>query len=217
MRAKMYSVFKKLIQPTFIYPILIRLRDYKDVSAWKLKGKPVPPPDFIKQQAVKEYARKFSIKILVETGTCVGTMVYATRNFFEQIFSIELSHNLCEEAKERFAKFSHIHIFEGDSSKVLSTILVSINQPCIFWLDAHYSGGITVLGERITPILEELKEIFAHPQKNHIILIDDARHFNGLDDFPTLAELKKFVLKNRHGWLFEINDDIIRLSPLTKS
>ena len=95
--------------------------------------------------------------------------------------------------------------------KVLPSLLTLIREPCLFWLDAHYSEGITVKSDLNTPILEELKHIFAHTIRGHVILIDDARCFTGREDYPTGEELKLFVAKKRPGWIFEVKDDIIRI------
>jgi len=76
---------------------------------------------------------------------------------------VELSTELYERAKRKFSRYKHISIFKGDSSKVLPEILSQIEEPCLFWLDGHYSKGITATGEKETPILEELKHIFNHP------------------------------------------------------
>lgn len=57
----------------------------------------------------------------------------------------------------------------------------------------------------------ELKSIFSHKIKEHVILIDDARCFTGQEDYPTIRALKEFVMKNRPDYLFEVKDDIFRI------
>ena len=52
--------------------------------------------------------------------------------------------------------YQHVYILQGDSTHVLSAILGKISQPCLFWLDAHCSGGQTARGELETPIMWEL-------------------------------------------------------------
>ena len=54
--------------------------------------------------------------------------------------------------------------------------------------------GDTAKGSKFCPIYEELNAIFTSIDK-HCLLIDDARLFNGADDYPTLDELKGFILK----------------------
>ena len=57
-------------------------------------------------------------------------------------------------------------IVQGDSGKVLSEILLEINEPAIFWLDGHYTAGITARGVKECPIFEELDCIFNTKELN---------------------------------------------------
>lgn len=207
----MIQTIKDILKQTILYDIVKRIREKKGLQDWERRGKIPPTPHLIKQEAVKEYARRFSIRTLVETGTYLGDMIDATKGEFNRIFSIELDKNLYERAKKKFSKFRHISIIQGDSGEVLPKILDDITQPCLFWLDGHYSGGITAKGDSVTPIMLELKYIFGHPSDRHIILIDDARLFIGKDGYPTLEEVRKFVAEIRPGWSFEVKDDIIRI------
>jgi hypothetical protein len=200
-----------MIKRTFLYDIILQIWWRRELQCWQKKGKPVPPPHLVKQRTVKEYARRFSIRTLVETGTYQGDMVNATKNTFSKIFSVELNKTLYEQAKKKFAKFAHISIIQGNSSEVLPYILVEITQPCLFWLDAHYSGGVTVKGDIETPIMRELQLILAHALKEQVILIDDARLFVGQNDYPTLEQLRKFVFERLPGYVFEVENDIIRI------
>ena len=80
-------------------------------------------------------------------------------------------------------------------------------------MDAHYSGGITAKGKLDTPILEELHQILNHHVAGHVILIDDARFFVGRGGYPTLEEIRDLVTLLRPRSMFEIRDDIIRITP----
>jgi len=200
---KLYSTAKAIYIKSF--------RFRKELLCWKKKGRPLPPPHLYKQRTVKEYAKVFSIMTFIETGTYEGAMVEATKTIFNKIYSIELDMTLYKNAKQRFSRFKNITIIQGDSRKVLPKLLKSIESPCLFWLDAHYSGGITAKGELETPIIQELQCILNHPIKKHVILIDDARYFVGQNDYPTTEELKKFVLTINPNLVFEIENDIIRI------
>ncbi len=189
----------------------IQSKSELEVQYWIASGKPVPPPPAIKQQVVKDYAQRFSLTTLVETGTYLGDMVFSMRDVFRQIFSIELSVPLYLEAKERFSSRSHIHILQGDSAQVLPKTLTYLNEPCLFWLDGHYSAGITAKGDLETPIMQELEAILSHSIKNHVILIDDAREFTGMNDYPTVSQLKEFVAKSRPDYQVDLENDILRI------
>lgn len=119
-------------------------------------------------------------------------MVWAQRKNFRKNYSIELSEPLYIKAKKRFKRYSHINILQGDSGKVLHTMLDKMTEKSIFWLDGHYSSGITAKGDKECPIYEELSAIFKS-EKNHILLIDDARCFTGQGDYPSIEELSGFI------------------------
>jgi len=167
-----------------------------------------------KSGQVKEnagYIKKFSPEIFVETGTYKGKMVYAVQPYVKEIYSIELDKNHYQNACCRFVGFTNIHIIQGQSGEILPTILENIDKPCLFWLDAHYSGGSTAKADIETPIMQELKCILNHPRaKEHVVLIDDARCFTGENDYPTVESLKQFVMNIHPSWIFEVKDDIIR-------
>ena len=160
------------------------------IALYRLKmkmGLPMLPPHILKQRVVKEYADRFSIRTLVETGTYEGDMVAATRRKFNRIVSIELDETLWRNAKEKFARYEHISIIRGDSVEVLPGVVASVPRPCLFWLDAHYSGGITARGDVETPIMKELQVVLSRATEGDVILIDDARLFVGKNDYPTIA------------------------------
>lgn len=54
--------------------------------------------------------------------------------------------------------------------------------------------------------------ILAHPVKNHIILIDDARTFCGVFSYPSIKKLQQFVT-TRSSNAMHINNDIIVIHP----
>jgi len=206
------SLIEKLkLTPLYdIYSFFTQRKSYED---WERDGIPVPPPNVVKQHIVAEFAERFSLVTLVETGTYLGEMVKAMKNRFGQLYSIELNEALAKRAQGKFSRDSHIEIMQGDSSTELERLLKRIDSPSLFWLDSHFSGGLTSKGDLETPIMREIALIFAHPVKNHVILIDDARNFVGANDYPTMDSFRNFVLTERPGWTFEVEYDIIRIYP----
>lgn len=212
---KMKQVLKRFLQ---ILPIKwqneIQIRHMKNqrievINQWKSEGSPLPPPHSVKQMAIENVALKHHIKTLVETGTYLGDMVMAEKNNFDKIISIELGKDLWATAVERFSMYDHIKIYQGDSGKVLHEIIDTIEDKALFWLDGHYSSGVTAQGDKDCPIYEELDAIFSN-NKNHVILIDDARHFNGTGDYPTIEALQEYVNQQKIKYTCEVADDIIR-------
>lgn len=203
--------FDEAIHNNFLYRIIKNFWYKKKYRKWILSDKPIPPPHIVKQITVKTYAAQFGIDSFVETGTYLGEMVGAVKYSFKKIYSIELSHELYENARKKFSKHKHILIVNGDSTEVLPEILMHAKEPCLFWLDGHYSGGNTAKGEKETPVMEELKQICTHHIKDHVILIDDAREFTGKNDYPTLESLRIFIEVKLPFYEFDVKDDIIRI------
>ena len=169
-------------------------------------------PHYGKQLVVAEYAERFGPKVFVETGTYTGHMVLAMLDRFEQVYSIELDPVLYAKTRRMFMRHRHVHLLQGASEEVLPKVLEDVALPCLFWLDAHYSGGQTARGTLDTPILLEVRCILRHRRADeHVLLIDDARSFTGRNDYPTLDELRNTILTAKPGWNFEVRDDIIRV------
>jgi hypothetical protein len=182
----------------------------EQLAEWEKNGRPLPPPHIVKQMAIGELREKYQPTILVETGTYLGDMVEAQRTQFTKIYSIELSQKLFRRAKKRFRDQQHITILQGDSGVVLNKLITEIDQLALFWLDGHYSGGITAKAEKECPVPEELETILKSSLP-HVILIDDARLFNGTQDYPTIEEIKNIIEKSHSAYSLEIKDDIIRI------
>ena len=176
-------------------------------------GNLTPPPYEVKRSTILLYARFFQIDTFVETGTYLGDTVSAVSHEFSRIYSIELQPSLYEQAMRRFANFDHIHIINGDSGQILPEILAQNQNPCLFWLDGHYSGGNTGRGTKDTPIVEEMQCILSHGIERHVVLIDDARLFTGAGDYPSLGKVKSIVARGFPTHAFDVRNDIIRVCP----
>lgn len=190
-----------------------RKKQKRELKAWEKNGKPTPPPHMVKQRKVKKFARLFYCSIFIETGTYKGEMIESVQDVFEKIYSIELDKTLFERARDKFSGSNHIHVLQGDSGKILAGILQDLSGRALFWLDAHYSGGITALGEQATPIEKELHTILETSHSGSVILIDDARMFVGDKDYPTIPELRNLILSRRPQVNIDIEDDIIQIFP----
>ena len=179
---------------------------------WRARPGAGAPPALVKQAIVKEYARRFGLAVLVETGTLHGDMIEGTRRIFQRVVSVELAPHLARRATARFAAQPSVTILEGDSANVLPQVLAQLEEPALFWLDGHYSGDDTARGDQETPVRTELAAVLAHPVRDHVILIDDARAF-GRGDYPTIDEIRAIVASSRPEFEVAVADDIIRIHP----
>ena len=210
----MKAHWRKLIE---ILPLNIQRSIYRNHFAklhaeWLADGKPFPPSHLSKQQHLRKWASTHNLKVLIETGTYLGDMVFAMQDDFRKIISIELADVFYSKAMKRFGKQSHIEILHGDSGKVLRDIMPGIKENALIWLDGHYSGGITAKGEKECPVYEELQHIFQSPFQ-HTVLIDDARLFVGKNDYPTIEELRQYVAKAKPSYHFLLDNDAIIITP----
>jgi hypothetical protein len=78
-------------------------------------------------------------------------------------------------------------------------------------LDGHYSAGNTARGALETPVSSEIDAILKHTVRHHVILIDDARNFDGTHDYPLLDQFRRSILAARPTAKFAVADDIIRI------
>jgi hypothetical protein len=177
---------------------------------WLKSGKPLPPPHAVKQVVIEKYRSEYNINTLIETGTFRGDMINAQKVFFNKIYSIELDPTLHNEAKRKFQYFRNIHLIQGDSGKEIFKLISQIDEKSIFWLDGHYSGMDTALGDVECPVLGEIDGIFSGSIKNHVLLIDDARCFTGNNSYPTIEELHNYVIKYNSKYKMEVDCDVIR-------
>ncbi len=187
-----------------------------------VKEKEGPTYEF-KRQQIKDHKAKYGVQVLVETGTFIGDTVEYFKNIFKKVYSIELAEELARKAQQRFANDSNVTIIQGDSAEVLNSLIPQINEPILFWLDGHYSSEFflgdeyikTGRGKKDTPVEEELKLIFKSPLR-HVIMIDDARLFLGINDYPSISELRKLVKRHRSDYALTVANDIIYILPTTQ-
>jgi len=130
----------------------------------------------------------------VETGTyrCQGTRRLA--RVFAEVATIELSDELFVEAQAKLGRFGNVHVIHGDSGAELPG-LAELGVPTLYFLDSHWSGGVTAGEGYECPLLSELAAIApGHP--DDCILVDDARCFqfappppHDPHQWPTLLEV----------------------------
>jgi hypothetical protein len=178
---------------------------------WMLEGEDRFPPEprrlyvvpnpGTKIRALLSYARRYRLRVFVETGTFVGSTVAALAPEFDECTTIELSPVYHARAAARFQSAPHVVCLEGDSSIILPKVLTTLDQPTLFWLDAHTSGGDTANSR--DPIMDELTAILAHPIQGHVVLIDDARGHN----IGAIANAVPPHLK------MTVRNDIVRVTP----
>jgi hypothetical protein len=173
----------------------------------------VPVPHLLKQRALLEYGRRFNLRLLVETGTYLGDMVEATKRQFDRVYSVELSPELYERARQRFSRDANVELILGDSGRELGTLIPRLPGPALFWLDGHYSAGITAMGDQTTPVEDELRHILGSGRRGDVVIIDDARCFGTEAGYPTLDDLERLMRSLQSDIDIAVENDSIRVTP----
>lgn len=199
-----------------VFELYDRVRTRKAVRQWQLGERTGPAPARLKQGLLTDTAKRHGLRHLVETGTFLGGMIRAQLPYFDRIDSIELDADLAHMARWRFRNRPSVAIHAGDSATVLPRLLAHLGEPALFWLDAHYSGGVTARATAETPVLAEIRLVLMHAfGARHVVLVDDARCFDGSHDYPTLEDVRKLVSQVRSEHIILVEDDVIRIhAPL---
>jgi hypothetical protein len=189
------------------------LRAGRRLRTWTDAGRPVPVPHPVKVRNILAIAELYGIKILVETGTQAGATLAAALPYFERLYSIEIYEPAVVAARKRFAAHPKVEIIHGDSATALPALIKTINEPVLFWLDGHYSGKGSGMGEEQSPIRAEMRHILdLRPAGHDAIIIDDARHFVGQDGYPPL-DVFVSDMEKAFGTRPRVADDAIFILP----
>ncbi|MFC1845776.1 hypothetical protein ACFLX2_01465 [Candidatus Dependentiae bacterium] len=171
------------------------------------------------KEFLKEMADLFKTKLFIETGTQYGYTLDRAREYFQDVYSTEIERSLYQKAVRKFQHNENVHLFFGDSPDGLIAILPDIHESALFWLDAHYS-------DVPVPIFREIEAISDHYKGQPILLVDDIRNFRRCSNFPSVNELRNFVLKHYQDYEFVLLFDAalayprslaITISPVLKA
>lgn len=149
----------------------------------------------------------------IETGTYHGDGIRRVLGQYERIHSIELAEKYALEAAKKFFDHPEVTVYHGNSKEVLPVLLDTIAEPVTIFLDGHFSGGETAVGDEIVdgissaPLLTEIEIIMARPYDD-IVVIDDTRMF-GLRTWMNRGSKGGKWPEYEYDWT-EINDDSIR-------
>lgn len=196
-----------LVQHNLIPAAWLRYRLDEELGRWKRKQQ-TTFPHLLKQRTVLDYASASGARTFIETGTYFGLMLQACLDRFDRLISVEIEPHFYNRARKVFRHEPSVTILQGDSAKLLPELLGTIESPCLFWLDAHYSGGLTGRADLETPIRRELEAIVGHSQR-HTVLIDDAHCFDGTHDYPEVGWIEKVSMES--GYSMTLADNIIRM------
>lgn len=119
------------------------------------------------QEFIAEKLKKFGVKVAVETGTLHGWTTAFLADHVDEVHTMEVRPEPLEKANELLAGKTNVHIYYGNSTEILPSVLKSIpsDYPVFFYLDAHW--------QEYWPLFDELKAIGEFIGRRAVIVIDD--------------------------------------------
>lgn len=144
-----------------------------------------------------------NIHLIIETGTFKGDSTREMADNFDQVITIELDNKLYNETSKKLKNegYTNIKYINGDSGIVIEDLSKEINEPTLFFLDAHWSGDSSIdwgkskwkgyqvdtahlgstdqipSGEQQVPLDREIKSISKLFKNKGVVYIDDIDKF----------------------------------------
>lgn len=181
---------------------------------YSLRRGAIWPEGEYKRGLLKRIQRIYNYKYFVETGTCLGETPAKLSGLFERIWTIELSEELFQRAKINLSKYKNVTCLHGNSGQILSDVVRNLDAPTLFWLDGHFSGGVTASGEN--PIIEELNVIKSSSINNHVIVIDDMSDFSLFEKNAPLSAVVYAIENINPNYKFYSDYDMLFALPFER-
>jgi hypothetical protein len=106
---------------------------------------------------------KHRTRTIVETGTYLGATTRAFAAMVPKVFTIEIDPDYWQLAGHLDA-LGNVRRIQGDSGPILAELLPALEQPALFYLDAHWKEH--------SPLLDELEAIAVSGQRPVIVIHD---------------------------------------------
>jgi len=130
----------------------------------------------IPKELVKELIAKVKFDNLIETGTFRGDTSFLAADYFDRVYTIEISPEISRETASKPDAPKNIEFLVGNSKELLGPLCSRISGRSFFWLDGHWCGGAEGKEDEC-PVIGELNAIAK--VKDPVIFVDDARYFLG--------------------------------------
>ncbi len=174
--------------------------------AWKKRGFANNAPQVIKQSVLERNGPDNATWI--ETGTFLGTTTAFLEQSAVRVYTIEPEPRLYEAARQRFQSSDRVTVLNGISEEILPDLLPTLTGNVSFWLDGHYSAGVTYKGPVDCPVDAELAAISANIERfdDVAVLIDDVRCFlpeNEIASYPSIDKLVDWAREHSLYWHIE--------------
>lgn len=177
----------------------------------KLRNRPFVPHSLMKLHNFRTCRDLTGAETAVEIGSYKGITARRLSRLFKQVVTVEIDPALHEIAKARCADRPNVRLLLGDGSHLLPQIAGEVSKALLF-LDGHFSGGETGIGDEPEPVLKELDLIEPHIGNFTAVVVDDFRLFGVEQGWPSksevMAKLEK-VLPQSQWDHFVMNDQFV--------
>lgn len=167
----------------------------------------LPPEE--KHAFILRTAQSLRCRYFVETGTYRGATAAYMSQHFARCYTVELDQALAARAAQLLPQFGDIRVYQGHSTAQLPKIMADLDDRALFWLDAH---GNTLPK---TPVLRELEIVLEDHRFDHVIMVDDARAFLGINSYPTISRVRKTVARVAPEYKIRCINDIIIVAKMS--
>ena len=171
------------------------------------------PHSYMKFLMIDRVRRATGSKTFVETGTYLGGTAFRCSRVFERVYTIELDAKIAAKARRNLASRSNVQLIEGDAVRELRALLErgAVDNAVVF-LDGHFSGGETALGDAPEPAVDAVELLGRHRDRIGAVIVDDFRTFGVQDGTPLKSQLIASIEKHLPHPQFSLaiqNDQVI--------
>lgn len=144
------------------------------------RAKQMAPPfnsQRIREEMVRDLARRLPAGAIIETGTYKGASTAAFAGMISgPVHTVEAFPRFFHYSRRALSVYANVHVHLGDSAVTLDSMARTDSIPrshVLFYLDAHSSElpGVSEMADEL-PLAREL-EIVARGWKDSIVVIDD--------------------------------------------
>jgi hypothetical protein len=204
--ATLFSIYLKFLKRK-ITPVTL---------LWRLTGSSVPAPFKVKFKTLLRSC--IDDADWIETGTYLGDTTKLIAKSFpnNKVVSLEPDYQLFRFSKLRLKRTNNVLVFNLSSESGLPQALDLIHDKLNIWLDGHYSGDVTYLGESLTPILFELRTLgdTLEARSEVTIFVDDFRLFGVDPGYPKAEALIEWAEIHHLRW--HVENDIFVAKKTSK-
>ena len=172
----------------------------------------------VPQRLARDLRDRLGLVRAIETGTYRGQGARLLAEVFPTVITIEVAPQLARAAARALGALPNVRVEQGSSRDVLPR-LVDANQPTLYWLDGHWSGGATGGADDQCPVLAELDAI-AGGHADDCILIDDARLFlapppppHRPEQWPSYRQIEDAIRSARPRHAIVVAHDVVVAVP----